>query len=57
MHHNEADSCAGSSVATGIAHYLPDRRKLGGQMNAYNDNDDNNNKLMVNRSKHATNFS
>jgi len=36
MHHNEADSCAGSSVATGIAQYLPDRRKLSGQMNAYN---------------------
>jgi len=36
MHHNEADSCAGSSVATGIAQYLPDRRKLSGQMNANN---------------------
>jgi hypothetical protein len=36
MHHNEADSSAGSSVAIGIAQYLSERRKLSGQTNAYN---------------------
>lgn len=36
MHHNEADSHAGSSVAIGIIQYLPDRRKVSGQTNAYN---------------------
>jgi len=36
MHHNEADSRARSSVAIGIVQYLPDRRELSGQTNAYN---------------------
>jgi hypothetical protein len=30
MHHSEAESCAGSSVAIGIVQYLPDKGKLSG---------------------------